>query len=52
MFMNEAYEMMLDDMTFWGEEGIYDDDDDIVSCLSDGESDNPPEDDEDVEEVF
>lgn len=62
MAMNEAYQMMMEDMMHWAEEGVYDDDEDIVSLLSEGESDMLPADesetptvnleDIDIKEVF
>ena len=48
--MKEAYQMMVEDMMHWAEDGVYDNDEDIVSFLSDGESDMLPTD-ESVEDV-
>ena len=42
--MKEAYQMMVEDMMHWAEDGVYDDDEDIVSFLSNGESDMVPTD--------
>ena len=61
--MKEAYQMMVEDMMHWAEDGVYDDDEDIVSFLSNGESDMIPTDGEaehieldpdeiDIKEVF
>lgn len=61
--MKEAYQMMVEDMMHWAEDGVYDDDEDIVSFLSNGESDMVPTDEEtehieldpdeiDIKEVF
>lgn len=61
--MKEAYQMMVEDMMHWAEDGVYDDDEDIVSFLSNGESDMIPTDEEaehieldpdeiDIKEVF
>lgn len=46
--MNEAYQAFLDDMITICEEGVYEDDDDIISLLSRGESDLEPEEEEDI----
>lgn len=48
--MNEAYQAFIDDMIMLSEDGIYDNDDEIISLLSNGESDLEPE--ENNEEVF
>ena len=52
--MDDVYGTMLEDMVFWAEEGMLDDDieEEVASMLSNGETDKMPEDDDMEEEVF